>query len=269
MSLVLVGCGGAVPTDGPFEDARAIAATPDGRVWIVDGGDAAVIVLEGGLEVARLGGRGTGEGAFLDPVDVDPTNGLAIFVADRAAGTVLQFTSEFRLALEVVVPDVDPAQPSRQPAGAIRDGARGQPLAVAAAPSGSLFVLDTGRRHVLQLSSEGDVQRVLGAGLLADPVSIALEDDGTLWVADRGLGTLQPFDRFGAPGVALEVASLGELSSVRALDSGLLVAGLEGVARVRDGVLETVAVVGAHGAIEVGGQIVVLTSAGLRDVEVD
>ena len=267
--VLLVGCGGAIPLTDPFQDARAIAATPDGRLWIVDGGEAAIRVLEGGLEVARIGGAGTGEGAFLDTVDVDTSNGLAVFVADRAAGTVLQFTSELRLALEVVVPDVDPARPVRLPAGAVRDGARGQPLAVAAAPDGVLFVLDAGRRHVLQLSAEGDVERVLGAGLLVEPVDLALADDGTLWVADRARRALQPVDRFGAPGPALEV---GNVVSVSAAASGLVVGLEDGVARVRRdlevGASATVAgpVVGA---LEVGGAVLVLTPSGVRDVAVD
>ncbi|MGB3543921.1 hypothetical protein [Rubrivirga sp.] len=275
-----VGCSGALPAPGTFEDAVAFAATPDGRLWVVDGGAAAVVVLRGGFEDARLGGVGTGEGAFLDPVDVDPTNGLAIFVADRAAGTVLQFTDEFRLALEVVVPDVDPTRPVRQTAGAVRDGNRGQPLAVAAAPDGVLFVLDGGRRHVLQMSSEGDVQRVLGAGLLVDPVDLALGDDGTLWVVDRGRDVVQPFDAFGSAGDALEVTGVGPLASVSVSGGGVVVGAERGVGRLRGAVIDSnpfQPLVGMiRGALEVGGRVVVLTPSGvvetdltLRDSQLD
>ena len=195
-----------------------------------------------------------------------------MFVADRAAGAVLQFTAEFRLALEVVVPDVDPARPARQPAGAVRDGNRGQPLAVAAAPDGVLFVLDGGRRHVLQLSSEGDVERVLGAGLLVDPVDLALEDDGTLWVADRARGVVQRFDPFGSAGGALEAGGLGPLVSVDASGARVVVAGERGVGVVEGGALEVVAPAPAgvvRGALEVGGRVLVLTPDGVGDAGVD
>ena len=202
----------------PFQDALALGATPDGRLWVVDGATGVLVVLRDGLVVDRWGGAGTGDDAFLDPVDVDPTNGQAVFVADRAGGAVHQLTAEGRVAVSLPVPDVDPSRPLRE----VRPGAaRARPLAVAAAPDGTLWVLDGARRHVLRLSREGDVERVLTG--LADPVDLALDDDGTLWVADAGRGALRSFDAFGTPGRSVEVPGLGRLVGVAA-EAGEVVA---------------------------------------------
>ena len=199
-ALTVGACAGPPARETGALDLVALAATPDGTLWAVDGASASVVALWDGAVVRRLGGLGTGDDALLDPVDLDPTNGQAIFVADRAAGAVVHFTAEGRLAVSLPVPDVDPAQPVRQ---RTRDGRRGQPVAVAAAPDGALYVADAGRRHVLRLDAEGAVERVLGAGLLARPVGLAVADDGTVWVADAGRGALQSFDPFGAPGRVL------------------------------------------------------------------
>ena len=216
-ALAVAGCSGAVPAAGPFQDARAIAATPRRPpVGRRRGRSRRRRPRGAGSKTHAWVARAPARGAFLDPVDVDPTNGLAIFVADRAAGTVP--------AVHVRVPARPRGRRARRGPRRGRRGSRPASSATAtapnrspspAAPDGGLFVLDGGRRHVLQLSSEGDVQRVLGAGQLVDPVDLALED-GTLWVADRARGVVQRFDAFGSSTGAVEVAELGPLVSVDA-----------------------------------------------------
>ena len=199
LAVAASACSGPPPNRAGTGETVALAVTPDGTVWTIDGASATVVALRAGAVVQRLGGLGTGADALLDPVDLDPTNGQAIFVADRAAGAVLHFTAEGRLAAMLAVPDVDPARPVRE---RVREALRGQPIAVAAAPDGALYIVDAGRRHVLRLAAEGSVERVLGAsgpGALVDPVDLAVADDGTVWVADAGRGALQAFDPYGAP----------------------------------------------------------------------
>lgn len=263
---LLGGCVSTGPVAGAmFEDADALAVTPDGTLWVVDRGAATVVALREGIEVDRLGGAGTSDEAFLDPVDVDPTNGQTVVVADRAAGMIHQFTAEGRLAVSLIVPDVDPARP-RQPL-ASRDGRRGQPVAVAAAADGMFYVADAGRSHVLYLSSEGDAERVLGSsgpGALVEPVDLAVTGEGTVWVADAGRGVLQPFDSFGAAGASVAVRDLGRLVSVIDGPTGLVVAGERAVAIVRGGSLVAgpieVAEPPLRGAVVLDGAIVFLTS---------
>ncbi|WP_412068293.1 hypothetical protein [Rubrivirga sp. IMCC43871] len=245
LALVLGACTGPPSAPGqPFRDARALAVTPDGTLWVVEGADGTVLAIRDGAVVQRLGGVGTGDQAFLDPVGVDPTNGQAIYVADRAAGLVVQFTAQGRRAGALVVPDLDGAS-ARQPAGDFgRETTRGQPMAVAAASDGTVFVIDGGRGHVLRLSNEGTVERVLGAGTLGDPVALSLADDGTLWVADAGRGGVQPFDAFGSAGAFVPAPGLGRIVGVSVGRSGLLVVGTDAA------------------VLTVGGEIVARTEAG-------
>lgn len=197
VGVVVAGCAGPPTATGLFQDPVAIAAAPDGTVWVVDAGTAQVLAVRDGRVVRRIGGAGTGDDAFLDPVDLDPTNGQTLFVADRAAGAIVRVTAEGRIAQSIPVPDIDPVQPTRRPR---RPESRGQPVAVAAAPDGGLYVIDAGRRHVLKLDADGAVERVLGAGVLPDPVDLAVDDEGTVWVADADHGQVLSFDAFGSGG---------------------------------------------------------------------
>ncbi|WP_420454570.1 hypothetical protein [Rubrivirga sp.] len=260
LALALAACAGPTPApDALFQDARALAVTPDGTLWVVDAD--AVVALRGGVVVRRLSGVGTGDGAFLDPVDVDPTNGQTIYVADRAAGTVLQFTAEGRLVREIVVPDVDPAEVVRQSVGPVRR--RGVPVAVAAGPGGTLYVADAGRSHVLALDAEGAVDRVLGAGLLVEPVDLAV-DGQTLWVADAGRGGLQAFDPFGAPGRFRPTSTeLGRLVSVSVSQGRFVIVGVEGpVEQDGDSLAYLVDAPGLRGGVYLGARTLYLTPTG-------
>jgi DNA-binding beta-propeller fold protein YncE len=60
-----------------------------------------------------------------------------------------------------------------------------QPLGIAWDPRGRLLVADAAAGHVVEISAEGQVLRVLGAGLLERPSGIALDAArGRLYVAD-------------------------------------------------------------------------------------
>ena len=268
--MLLAACAGPPPAAPTlFEDAVALAVTPDGTLWAVDAGAGVVVARRRGLEVARLGGVGTGDEAFLDPVDVDPTNGLAVFVADRA-GAVLHFTEEARLARTVAVPDVDPSRPARQPAGELgREVPRARPVAVAAGPDGALYVADGARRHVLKLDAEGAVERVLGAtapGVLGDPVDLVVADDGTLYVLDAGLGGVQAFDAFGAAGEFVAVDEVGRLRALDADGGRFLVVGERGAVVSGDGGAGVVRRAGLRGGAFVNGGVALLTATGLEEV---
>lgn len=216
---------------GRFGDARALATDPAGRLYVVDAAESAVVVLSpAGMVLAALGGPGTRDGAFLDPADVDPTNGQAIFIADAGAGTVAHVTAEGRTAETVAVPEVDPSRAAQAVGLVLRALPRGRPVAVAAAPDGALYVVEAERGVVLRLDEQRGVERVLGGpeagpAALARPVDVAVDDEGTVWVADAGRGVLQPFDAFGAPGPAVPVGGPGGPVAVDAAGDELVVVG--------------------------------------------
>ena len=214
--LALAACAGP-PRDLPgegggtvlarFQDARALAATPSGVLYVVDAAESVVFRFGEQQGPAVFGGPGTGDGALLDPVDVDPTNGQAVFVADEA-GTVTHFTVEGRAAETVIVPEVDPSRVARAVGPVPSAAPRGRPVALAAGTDGSLYVVEAERGVVVRLNQQRSVERVLGGageGALTDPVDLALGRGGVLFVADRGRRVVQTFDAFGAPGRAIPV----------------------------------------------------------------
>ena len=228
---LLAACSAAPPRPdaGPFGDGRALA-TAAGALYVVDGAASAVLVLTpDGRPLGALGGAGTGDGALLDPTDVDPTNGQSVFVADPGAGTVTHFTAEGRAAETVAVPEVDPSRAGRAVGPDLRDLPRGRPTAVAAAADGALYVVEAGRGVVVRLSAQRRVERVLGGpdagpAALREPVGLAVADDGTLYVADRGRGGVQAFDPFGSPGRFVPAPDAGPVAVAVAGDSVVVVA---------------------------------------------
>ncbi|MEL7363016.1 MAG: NHL repeat-containing protein [Bacteroidota bacterium] len=175
-----------------FQDATSLGADPAGRLYVVDAAASTVTVLDGQGEVlATHGGPGSGDYGFFEPADVDPTNGLAFFVADLGNQRVQRFERDFRLvrSIPVELPGDD------GPPGRVNATVAGDPSAVALSPTGDLHVLDARSRTVLTLDQDRRFERTLGA--LRDPVDLAVGDDGTLYVADRGRSRLVVFDTYG------------------------------------------------------------------------
>ncbi|MEM6783759.1 MAG: NHL repeat-containing protein [Bacteroidota bacterium] len=175
-----------------FQDAVSLSADPAGRLYVVDAAAATVTVLDAGGEVlATHGGPGSGDYGFFEPADLDPTNGLAFFVADLGNQRVQRFERDFRLVRSIPVELPGDEGP--------RDGADravpGDPVAVALSPTGDLHVLDARSRTVLTLDPDRSFERTLGAFRL--PVDLTVGDDGTLYVADRGRQRLVVFDTYG------------------------------------------------------------------------
>lgn len=189
-----------------FEEATSLAIDPAGRLYVTDAGTDAVIYLTGdGTVLARHGGPGTQPGAFDDPADLDPTNGLAVYVADAGNGRIQHFARAFQFLEALPVGDEDDAgaRPSydRHDGSALRAGT-GHPVAVAVSATDALYVMDAAEGHVVQWDAPQREPRIIGgfdagAGALIDPVDLAVGPDGRLFVADRGRDAIVVFDLFG------------------------------------------------------------------------
>jgi DNA-binding beta-propeller fold protein YncE len=217
--------------------------------------------------LATLGGSGTSDEGLFAPIDVDPTNGQAIYVADRESGTIHRFTSEFRAAEVFAVPDF---------AAAPSNAARARPSAVLAGPGGMLYVAEESRGVVLLLNASRELERVIspsGASSVGKPVGLAFEAaTGNLMVADGATGMIRIFDPFGTPLRAVQAMDIGNLIGIsQAEERGTLVIGSAGIALMADYGLPIVVYAWTQAeplvdAELVGGVIWLLTSRRLRRV---
>lgn len=208
----VAGCSGLPPSELPeassdstiaiveiahFRDARSLAADPAGRLYVVDAAASSVSVLtRGGGTIATYGGPGTGEYSLLDPADVDPTNGLDLFIADLGNGRIQRFSHDGEFIESVPVPVGDSEALRRN------EVAGGRPLAVAVGPGGALYAVEGERGVVLRWEGDRRISRLIGVpedggGALADPVDLAVSADGFVYVADRAHGAVLVFDGLG------------------------------------------------------------------------
>lgn len=266
-----------------FEEATSLAVDPAGRLYVTDAGTDAVVHLTGdGTVLARYGGPGTQPGAFDDPADLDPTNGLVLYVADAGNARIQRFARAFQFleALPVGAEDAH-AQPSygRQGGNASSAGT-GQPIAVAVSDADALYVIDAVRRHVVQWDAPRREPRIIGgfdagSDALVDPVDLAVDAEGRLFVADRGLDAIVVFDMFGnvltmlAEGLAARVEALrvvGETLWLIEPDAVQMVAPSGGLGRRwtvhLDAPLVDAARYGAHTYLLTSNQLVRWTRAG-------
>ncbi|MEM8558803.1 MAG: NHL repeat-containing protein [Bacteroidota bacterium] len=175
-----------------FEDAVSLSADPTGRLYVVDAAAATITVLDAaGRQLATHGGPGSGDYGFFEPAGLDPTNGLALFVADLGNQRVQRFERDFRLVRSIPV-----EQPGEDgPIDRVEDVLVGDPRAVALSPTDELHVIDARSRSVLTYDVDRTFERSIGG--FRDPVDLAVTDDGTLVVADRGRSRLVVYDTYG------------------------------------------------------------------------
>lgn len=192
-----------------FEQARALAVDPAGRLYVVDAGkDAVFIVSPQGQPLSTLGGPGGNEGAFYDPADIDPTNGLVWIVADAGNSRLQRFsrTSLFLSALPVQRVSRGEFDRAVQTVFNLGDEsgvqeADGRPIAVISNTANEMFAIDAAQGYVLKWDAARRLERTIGgfgagAGRLEDPVALAL-DDTYLYVADRGQRAIAVYDHLG------------------------------------------------------------------------
>jgi sugar lactone lactonase YvrE len=189
--------------DGPalsatFYQPTDVALDVDGGLWIADSGNHAIRYLGLAGKVALIAGTGLagaddGVGAqasFSAPVGIAVAVTGAIWVADRDNHRVR------RVALNGKVSVVAGGLPGYVD-GPVAQARFTKPEAVAAGPDGRLWIADTGNHRIRRVEAHGVVVTVAGAGfagsldgpaakaLLAEPVGLAIDSGGTLWISDR------------------------------------------------------------------------------------
>ena len=210
-----------------FRRATSISIAADGRMFVVDADRNALVVLRLSGEVDEIiGGPGTDEGQFDGPADVDPTNGLAIYIADMGNGRIQKFSRAFRF-LESLPVVSNPAlsredqNPSfRVGAGVTRQPSDGLPVSVITSRLDDLYVVESVSATVIRWDRDRRNSWVIGnedAGEyeLQAPVDLATNGE-YLFVADSIQKAVMVYDLFGAP---VRAIAKGRLVSIRAVKS--------------------------------------------------
>ena len=191
-----------------FQDPVALAADPSGVLYVVDAVTSSITrFAPTGELISTHGGPGRGEYRFDEPSDIDVSAGFIWLVADAGNSRVKRYSSEFlHLASMPVDLSSFAVQQSagrggfREEEGAPLQYADGRPIGVAATMSDT-FAVDAENGTVIKWDASRRIERVFGntegALLLVEPVSIAIDIHGNVYVADLGIEAVLVFDRFG------------------------------------------------------------------------
>jgi DNA-binding beta-propeller fold protein YncE len=192
-----------------FQDAVSLAADPSGVLYVVDAVTSTITRLSPtGDVISTHGGPGRGEYRFDEPGDIDVSAGFVWLVADAGNSRVKRYSSEFlHLASMPVDLSSFAVQQSagrggfREEEGAPLEFAVGRPVSVAANMSDETFAVDAENGTVIKWDASRRIERVFGENegtlLLVDPVSVAVDMNGKVYVSDRGRNAVIVFDRFG------------------------------------------------------------------------
>ncbi len=259
-----------------FRDARAVSSDPAGRLYVVDAASSTVSVLSAEGEIlSTFGGPGSGDYSLLDPADVDPSNGLDLFIADLGNARIQRISRDGEFIESIRVPAGDP----QALLGAVDQ--EGRPVAVSVGPSGGIYAVEAERRTVIRWEGDRRLSRILGQpehgpGEMVEPVGIAVSSDGTVFVADSGHESVLVFDELGSFRRAISARPSGGVVAVALAPSlegeRLLIVGTRSVA-VHDlaaGLLEVVRPITSEDLVSASvanGELFVLTQTRLLYVE--
>jgi hypothetical protein len=209
-----------------FQDPVALSADVAGVLYVVDAVTSTITRLTPtGEIISTHGGPGRGEYRFDEPADIDVSGGLVWLVADAGNSRIKRYSSEFLhlASLPVDLTSFAVQQSAgrggfREEEGAPLEYTSGRPISVASTMSDETFAVDATSGSIVKWDASRRIERVFGktdtGEILVDPVSIAIDSEGLVYVADRGRDAVLVFDRFGtyvktlAEGIARDVRAV-------------------------------------------------------------
>jgi DNA-binding beta-propeller fold protein YncE len=225
-----------------FVDPMALSVDPQGLVYVVDASTSTLSrFTPHGEKVSVHGGSGSGEYEFDTPSDIDASAGLIWLVADAGNGRIKRFSSEYLhlASLPVDLSSFTVTQSAgrggfREEEGDPLRHAGGRPIAVATNMSDETFAIDANSGVVIKWGSSRRIERVFGGpgelrGALVEPVSLAIDQDGRIYVADRGLNAVLVYDRFGTFVRRIADGLVDGIVSVTVVGDRLLIVAEDGV----------------------------------------
>jgi hypothetical protein len=157
-----------------FDSASHLAADPLGNLYVIDRGAGTLVRIgTAGTPAAVVGGAGS---PVMDPVAVDPTNGMAVLVADGASGLIHRFNRSMVWTGELNVSDRTSRRRDAVSSDlAVREMARPRDVtSIASTRTRHLFVLDRSSRRIDVFDHRNDHLGTIGTfgaaeAVLSDP----------------------------------------------------------------------------------------------------
>ena len=182
-----------------LDDPKGAAFGPAGRLYVVEGKAARVVVFNSDGSIATSWGTpGSGDGQFQEPWGIAVAPSGDVYIADTWNHRIQHFDANGtflgkwgRLGDIRGSTTTDP-------------GVFWGPRSIAISRQGELFVTDTGNKRVQVFSLDGTFLRVFGGdgsqpGQFREQVGIAVDSDGNLWLADTWNRRVQKLDPNGQP----------------------------------------------------------------------
>ncbi len=176
---------------GAFASAHDVAMDAFGDVYVTDGSRHTLHKFRiDGTEIRSTGGQGWALEQFDQPGGIDARMGLTVYVADRGNNRIVRLDRDMHALGTFSTRDTpDPTQ------------SFGEPLDVAAARQGTLYILDGENARVVTSSGFATIEHRFGgvdagAGRLVRPVAMVLDDADNVYVLEESRVVV--FDAFGA-----------------------------------------------------------------------
>ncbi len=209
LTAALIGCGSAPQLEPPtppvvsrlafageikgvfggksLSGPTALAFDPSGNLYILDTGNNRVVKLDRNLAFVRdNGGYGLGLSGLSRPLAITSDGGVDFFIVDQGNNRIVRsdynlvFADEIRLNSE----------PELQSIGKV--------VAIAFSRFGQMYLVDPDNLRVWVLDQNYSVhQELMPPGGFGRCGAIAVDNEGTVAVADRERGTIFLFDGFG------------------------------------------------------------------------
>ncbi len=175
---------------GEILQAADVYVDTAGFIWIADALASRIHKFDSrGVFITSFGTAGSAPGRLNQPWSVVVDDDGFIYVADTWNHRIQKFSPDFEFIIAWGVPGTDPGSDSSQLYG---------PRDLVIAGDGTIWVADTGNKRLVNFSLNGELlgsygQDGAGLGDFSEPVGLAVDLSGRLYVADTWNGRVQSF----------------------------------------------------------------------------